>query len=246
MPKLPAITTDESLALFLDFDGTLVDIVARPDLARVSPQLLDLLDNTHRYLEGALAIVSGRPLTDLDRLLAPAIFPAAGVHGIQHRDGAGRVVIRCQTPIPDPVREQTRALAEHDSRLVLEDKEYSLSLHYRLAPELGNSVRSNLGKIWAPLEPDFSIQSGKMVFELRPAGIDKGSAIEQFMSEQPFLGRHAVFIGDDITDEDAFAVVNRIDGYSAKVGRPSPDSVAQFTLNDVADVHAWLRSLTQT
>ena len=240
------MTPDESLALFLDFDGTLVDIVARPELARVSPQLLDLLGNTHRYLEGALAIVSGRPLTDLDRLLAPAIFPTAGIHGIQHRDGTGRVVLRCQTPIPDSVREQTTALARHDSRLVLEDKEYSLSLHYRLAPELGTSIRSNLGKIWAPLAPDFSIQSGKMVFELRPAGIDKGSAIDKFMSEEPFLDRHAVFIGDDITDEDAFAVVNCMGGYSARVGRPDPESAAQFTLNDVADVHAWLRALTQT
>jgi trehalose 6-phosphate phosphatase len=244
MPKLPDIAPGESLALFLDFDGTLVDIVARPELASVSPQLLDLLSTIFRNLEGALAIVSGRPLTDLDRLLAPSIFPAAGIHGIQHRDGTGRVVSRCQTRIPEPVRQQTRTLAGHDSRLVLEDKEYSLSLHYRLAPELGTSIRSNLGKIWEPLEPDFSIQSGKMVFELRPAGIDKGSAIEKFMSEEPFLGRHAIFIGDDITDEDAFAVVNRMRGYSARVGEPNPESVAQFTLNDVADVHAWLRALT--
>ena len=245
MPKLPAITTDESPALFLDFDGTLVDIVARPDLTTVPPQLPGLLGDLYRRLEGALAIVSGRPLNDLDRLLSPAVFPAAGIHGVQHRNSSGRIVSRCKCTIPDPVREQTRTLTERDSRLVLEDKGYSMSLHYRLAPEIATTIREDLGKIWESLEPDFSIHSGKMVFELRPAGIDKGSAIEKFMSEEPFMGRHAVFIGDDMTDEDAFAVVNRMDGYSARVGLPDPESAAQFTLDDVADVHAWLRELNR-
>jgi len=247
MPDLPNITRGDSPALFLDFDGTLVDIFARPDLTRVSPQLISMLDHIYQHLGGALAIVTGRPLTDLDRLLAPLTLPAAGIHGIQHRDGTGRVESRCQTAIPDDVRVQIKALATSDPRLILEDKGYSLGLHYRQAPELETTLRSKLGDISATLGPKFSVQDGKMVLELRPVGIDKGSAIEKFMSKAPFSGRHVIFIGDDITDEDAFAVVNRMHGYSAKVGQPDPEinTAAQFTLNDVADVHAWLKTLAQ-
>jgi trehalose 6-phosphate phosphatase len=247
MPDLPNITSSDSPALFLDFDGTLVDIFARPDLTSVSPQLISMLDHIYQRLGGAMAIVTGRPLADLDRLLAPLRLPAAGIHGIQHRDGTGRVESRCQTAIPDDVRVQIKALATSDSRLILEDKGHSLGLHYRQAPELETVLRSKLADISGTLGPKFSVQDGKMVLELRPVGIDKGSAIEKFMSEAPFSGRHVVFIGDDITDEDAFAVVNRMHGYSAKVGPPGPatHTAAQFSLNDVADVHAWLKTLAQ-
>ena len=247
MPKLPDIISGDSPALFLDFDGTLVDIFARPDLTRVSPPLIGILDHIYQHLDGALAIVTGRPLTDLDRLLAPLTLPAAGIHGIQHRDGAGHVESRCQTAIPDDVRVQIKALATSDSRLILEDKGYSLGLHYRQAPELETTLRSKLDDIGATLGPKFSVQDGKMVLELRPVGIDKGSAIEKFMSEAPFSGRHVIFIGDDMTDEDAFAVVNRMHGYSVKVGQPDPEThtAAQYTLNDVADVHAWLKALAK-
>jgi len=245
MPKLPNLRADDRPALFLDFDGTLVDIVARPDLTRVPPQLVDTLSHIYRALEGALAVVTGRPLADLDRLLAPLTLPAAGIHGIEHRDGTGRMESRCQTTIPDSARTRIQTLAASDARLILEDKSYSLSLHYRQAPELETTLRSAFDEISATLGPKFSVQSGKMVLELRPAGIDKGSAIEKFMSEAPFASRHSIFIGDDVTDEDAFAVVNRLHGYSARVGKPDPESAAQFTLNDVDAVHAWLKPLAQ-
>lgn len=245
MPKLPHITEGDSPALFLDFDGTLVDIVARPDMTEVSPQLVEMLGHIFRYLDGALAIVTGRPLADLDRLLAPLTLPAAGIHGIQHRNGRNRIQSRCQTAIPDDTRRQIQTLAASDSRLVLEDKEYSLGLHYRQAPELEKTLRTTFDKLSAALGPKFSVQDGKMVLELRPAGIDKGSAIEKFMSNEPFSGRHAIFIGDDQTDEDAFAVINRLNGYSVKVGDPDPQSAAQYTLKDVKDVHAWLKLLTR-
>ncbi len=241
--KLPGITADDSPALFLDFDGTLVDIVARPDLTRTSPHLIEMLDKTHARLNGALAIVSGRPLRDIDRLLAPLTLPAAGGHGIEHRDGTGCVESRCQAAIPDVARRQFAALVASDSRLILEDKGYSLGLHYRQAPELESMVRAALNDITATLGPKFSLQDGKMVLELRPMGIDKGSAIEKFMTEAPFSGRHAIFIGDDVTDEDAFVVVNRMHGTSAKVGKPDTDSAAQFGLNDIAAVHIWLEQL---
>ncbi|MDP6415089.1 MAG: trehalose-phosphatase, partial [Gammaproteobacteria bacterium] len=111
MPKLPDNTEDDLPALFLDFDGTLVDIVARPDLTQVSPQLLTMLGHLHQNLDGALAIVTGRPLADLDKLLAPLILPAAGIHGIQHRDRTGCVESRCPITIPDDVRTQIKSLA---------------------------------------------------------------------------------------------------------------------------------------
>ncbi len=243
MVKLPYITASDSPALFLDFDGTLVDIVARPDLTQASPHLIQLLDKIHQSLGGALAIVTGRPLTDLDRLLAPLTLPAAGVHGIEHRDSSGQVAARCQTTVPEPARSQIQALAKSDSRLVLEDKGYSLGLHFRQAPELEHTIRSAFDEVSGTLGEKFSVQNGKMVLELRPVGIDKGSAIDKFMSETPFSGRHPIFIGDDVTDEDAFATINRHHGTSIKVGEPDAGSAAQFTLEDVADVHTWLERL---
>jgi len=202
-----------------------------------------MLGKAHQFLGGALAIVTGRPLADLDRLLKPLILPAAGIHGIEHRDNSGHIESRCQTAIPDAARSRLQALAARDSRLVLEDKGYSLGLHFRQAPELETAVRSMFDEISATLGANFSVQNGKMVLELRPVGIDKGSAIEKFMSEAPFSGRHAIFIGDDVTDEDAFLTVNRRHGTSIRVGKPDAGSAAKFNLPDVADVHAWLEQI---
>jgi trehalose 6-phosphate phosphatase len=245
MVKLPNMTANDSPALFLDFDGTLVDIVARPDLTQVSPQLIEMLENLYHHLDGALAIVTGRPLADLDRLLTPLILPAAGIHGIEHRDGTGNTASRCQTAIPARARTQIKTLAASDQRLILEDKGHSLGLHFRQAPELETVIRTTFDDISATLGPEFFVQNGKMVLELRPAGINKGSAIEKFMTEEPFSGRHAIFIGDDRTDEDAFAAINCLHGYSVKVGESEEESAAKFMLNDVAAVHAWLEPLSR-
>jgi len=245
MPQLPHITVGDSPALFLDFDGTLVDIVARPDLTQASPQLIKMLGQIYRSLDGALAIVTGRPLADLDKLLTPLILPAAGIHGIEHRDSSGHIEPRCQASMPDAARSQIKTLAASDSRLVLEDKGYSLGLHFRQVPELEQTVRSMFDDIRATLGESFCVQNGKMVLELRPTGIDKGSAIDKFMSEAPFAGRQPIFIGDDVTDEDAFAAINDRHGISVKVGKPDANSAAQFTLRDVADVHTWLERLIQ-
>lgn len=244
MPKLPAITAVDLPALFLDFDGTLVDIVARPDLTRVSPQLIKMLKDTYRCLDGALAIVSGRPLKDLDRLLTPLKLPAAGIHGIEHRNASGRIESRCQIEIPADAHRRLKTLAGSHAGLIFEDKGYSLGVHYRLAPDLEAKVRSTFDDIIAMLGPEFSVQDGKMVLELRPSGIDKGSAIEKFMSEAPFTGRHVIYIGDDITDEDGFSAANRLGGYSIKVGTADSGSAARYTLDDVSGVHAWLKQIS--
>ncbi len=242
---IPDISARDVPALFLDFDGTLVDIVARPDLTRVPPPVVEMLGMIHQRVGGALAVVTGRPLADLDRLLAPLQLPAAGIHGVEHRAAGHVIETRCRAGIPDDIRAQIRQLATRDDRLVLEDKGVGMSLHYRQAPELEADIRAELTRISATLGPAFSVQDGKMVIELRPAGFDKGAAVEKFMSEAPFAGRRAIFIGDDVTDEDAFAAVNRMDGYSVKVGACGPDTAARYSLPDVAAVHAWLRPFTR-
>lgn len=248
MPTIPIpdICAGDAPALFLDFDGTLVDIVARPDLTRVPPPVIEMLGVIHRRVGGALAVVTGRPLADLDRLLSPLKLPAAGIHGVEHRAAGHHIETRCEASIPNDIRERIRRLAGSDNRLVLEDKGIGISLHYRQASELEADLRTELAQISATLGPAFSVQNGKMVIELRPAGIDKGSAVEKFMSEMPFAGRRAIFIGDDVTDEDAFTAVNRMDGYSVKVGVCGPNTAARYSLPDVAAVHEWLRPFTRS
>lgn len=240
------MTPGSAPALFLDFDGTLVDIFARPELTRTTPELITRLASLHQQLDGALAIITGRPLTDLDRIIDPLKLPAAGVHGIEHRQHNNEAPVSAQCEIPDEIRQAVIALANTDSRVVFEDKGASFSLHYREAPELEEKLRDRFNAICAPLQTSFSVHNGKMVMELRPDGIDKGSAIRSFMTSPPFSGRIPVFIGDDVTDEDGFRIVNRMAGRTARVGPPDAPTAAQYNLADVAEVHAWLAALDET
>lgn len=206
-------------ALFLDFDGTLVDIAPRPDLVVVTPELLSSLAALQARLDGRLAIVSGRPVAELDRLLAPLVLPAAGVHGMERRGFDG--VLR-QLPAPDfsTVRTQAHALAARHPGLWVEEKHGALALHYRQAPELqalcvetmADAVRSSLGLL---------LMEGKMIVEIKAAGVSKGTAVRDFLAEAPFLGHRALFIGDDTTDEAGFDHVERVGGIGLKVG-PGP------------------------
>jgi len=206
-------------ALFLDFDGTLVDIAPRPDQVVVTPELLTSLAALQQRLDGRLAIVSGRPVAELDRLLAPLVLPAAGVHGMERRGVDG--VLR-QLPAPDftAVRTQAHALAARHPGLWVEEKHGALALHYRQAPELqalcvetmADAVRSSLGLL---------LMEGKMIVEIKAAGVSKGTAVRDFLAEAPFLGHRALFIGDDTTDEAGFDHVERVGGIGLKVG-PGP------------------------
>lgn len=203
-------------ALFLDFDGTLVDIAPRPDQVVVTPELLTSLATLQARLDGRLAIVSGRPVAELDRLLAPLVLPAAGVHGMERRGLDG--VLR-QLPAPDftAVRTQAHALAARHPGLWVEEKHGALALHYRQAPELqalcvetmADAVRSSLGLL---------LMEGKMIVEIKAAGVSKGTAVRDFLAEAPFLGHRALFIGDDTTDEAGFDHVERVGGIGLKVG----------------------------
>ena len=229
--------------MFLDFDGTLVDIAERPDLVKIPAELLTTLQGAHTQLAGAVAFISGRAIANLDELLSPLRLPTAGVHGLEYRDNSGNMHPIQPDKIPRPVRARLISIAASDNGLILEDKGHSLAIHYRQSPDKKQFVRDELEDIFSDLGPDFILQDGKMVLEVRPATASKGTAIGKFMSEQPFAGRIPVFIGDDITDEDAFRAVNEMQGYSVRVGAICQKSAARYTLPDVAAVHDWITPL---
>lgn len=235
--RLPAFSPD--WAVFLDIDGTLLEHVERPDAVRADAALGKLLAELQEASGGALALISGRPISELDALFAPLRLAVAGQHGIERR-GPDRIVHRHTFPL-EPLRRATRQLGEFAARhagLLLEDKGHSLALHFRLAPELAGTAREAVANALSTLGPDFEMQAGKLVFEIKPGGRDKGTAIEAFMAEAPFAGRLPVFVGDDTSDEYGFANVNRMGGHAIKVG-PGP-STARWRVADAAAVRKWL------
>lgn len=232
-----------AIALFLDVDGTLLEIAARPQAVSVPDDLRQRLHALFLAGGGAVALVSGRAIADLDALFAPLTLPSAGLHGFEHRGASG--VYRTRPPPSTAVLESARSamlqLARQYPGLMVEDKSFALALHYRDAPELEQSALAAMRRIAAAGE-ELELQRGKMVVELRPAGATKAEAVAAFLAEAPFAGRLAIFIGDDLTDEPAFELVNRLGGLSAVVSAARP-SAAQARLADVAAVHAWLEQL---
>ncbi|MDB5858096.1 MAG: otsB [Ramlibacter sp.] len=203
-------------ALFLDFDGTMVDIAPQPSAVHVPEPLLDALRHVQLYLGGAVAVISGRPIAQIDEFLAPLRLPVAGVHGAERRRADGTVSLLDTHPL-DRVEEVARALAAQHSRLLIEDKRGSLALHYRMAPELEPVVLRAMQEA-VDASPGLTLLRGKMVAEAKPGGASKGRAIEDFLQELPFSGRRPVFIGDDVTDEAGFLTVQRLGGVGIKVG----------------------------
>ncbi|MBC7984925.1 MAG: trehalose-phosphatase [Candidatus Obscuribacterales bacterium] len=229
------------IALFLDVDGTLLEIAASPESVKVPAALLNTLDLAAQREGGALALITGRCITELDRLFVPYVFAAAGQHGLERRNADGHVT---RAPVDKallaPARSALKAFVEEHAGLLLEDKGSALALHYRAAPLLKMSVQALLEKLLEPLKPHFILRTGKCVFELAPANCSKRIAIEAFMREEPFAGRVPVFVGDDVTDEDGFAAVNALGGYSIRVGCEEP-TVATYRFGSVPAVVAWLR-----
>lgn len=241
---LPLPAPGEHWSLFLDFDGTLAELAEIPDGVRVDPGLPAMLSALHRSLDGALALVSGRSIAALDAFLAPTRLPAAGIHGAERRGARGE-----STPaenlvrILDPLRTALAPLASRDPRLVIEDKGASLVLHYRRAPEREDECRHVVARLLesSPELAGFRVVLGKRMVEAVPTGGDKGTAIREFMREAPFAGRRPVFAGDDLTDEDGFAVVAELSGLGVKVG--GGQTCAPYRVASVAELLAWLRRL---
>ena len=224
---------------FLDVDGTLIEIAERPDAVLVEPSLIELLVDLKRAANGALALVSGRSLAELDRLFAPLRPCGAGQHGAERRDAAGTLHARpCRTQLLESIAARLQAFTGAHAGLLLEDKGCNLALHYRLAPQLEDQARAAMADALAALGDGYVLQPGKMVLEIRSTTYDKGTVIGEFMQEAPFRGRTPVFIGDDTTDEHGFAVVNALGGHSFKVGPGKTE--ARWNIDSVAMVRTWL------
>ena len=238
VPRLPA-----DAGFFLDIDGTLLDIAESPQLVRIDDDLGHLLATIRDASGGAVALISGRPVAEIDRLFGRN-FCAAGQHGAERRDAAGRMH-QHRVPLAGlrKALKHLRAMVAEHPALVLEDKGMNLALHYRSAPELGATVRETLRRLVEELGDDFELQSGKMVLEIKPSGKDKGTAIEEFLAEAPFRDRLPVFIGDDLTDEFGFELINRVGGCSVKVGDGS--SAAHWRLPNADAVRAWLKRFVE-
>jgi trehalose 6-phosphate phosphatase len=229
------------LAIFLDVDGTLLEIAQTPDAVRVPAALRNTLQLASQRESGALALVSGRCIAELDRLFHPYKFPAAGQHGVERRDIHGNVHRPAvEARLLEPARQELDHLQALHAGLLLEDKGGGLAMHYRLAPGYAGLVMETMSRLAASLEGQYTLRTGKCVVELSLAGFSKRTAIEAFMDDAPFSGRTPVFIGDDETDEDGFEAVNVMGGVSIRVGM-NPSSSARYRFSSVNSVIGWLR-----
>ncbi len=232
----------ESAALFLDFDGTLVSIAPRPQDVRVPAWVQPALQALAQRLDGALAIVSGRPLAQLDDFLAPLRLPAAGAHGAEWRGASGRVARQLDDPPPTVVHAARVLVAAH-AGLILETKPSGFSLHYRARPELEGACQEALFAALAAAPGASAVWQwlhGHCVFELKQRSVSKGLAVRALLAQAPFAGRQPVFVGDDVTDEDGIKAVQEAGGFGVRVG--GGDSQARYRLADTDAVGAWLMS----
>ena len=233
-------------ALFLDFDGTIVDFAPRPDEVRPEPDLASVLRRAAETLGGALAVVTGRPIREIDHWLDARVAAVAGVHGAERRGVGGLVTSGAGGAVPAPgeaqrARARLAAVADAAPGVVFEDKGWAFALHFRMAPERKTAC---VDAVKALASPAFEVLGGASVVELRNRGVHKGAAIAAFMAEPPFAGRTPVFVGDDVTDEDGFRTVNAMGGVSVLAG-PARPTGARHRLPDVGSVIAWLRGIPE-
>jgi trehalose 6-phosphate phosphatase len=241
LDALPGALTD--WALFLDFDGTLVDIAARPEAVVVPPDLRDALTALSRKLGGALAVVTGRKLADVDALLALPEVPVAAMHGAALRiDGVLQPTPEAAA-IPSALSEALDGFVAGHPGLLLEPKGESLAVHYRAVPELGPLVQETVAAFVDRHAPSHDLQPGKMVVEIKPRGVNKGRAIERLLGSAPFAGRRPAVFGDDLTDEAGFYTALAQGGLPVIVGTPDRTTAATYRLDSPAAMRALLASL---
>lgn len=227
-------------ALFLDVDGTLLPIQDNPSDVKSDAPLRVLLARILMTLDGAVAVVSGRSLKEIDRIFSPLSISAAGSHGTEIRCGTAPVAQLIEEP---PVMEALEArivkFVAGREGLLLERKAGGFTLHFRARPELDVECRTLMNEIAAELGPQFTRQSGKMIHEVVARNLSKGAAIEYFLQRAPFADHQPVFIGDDTTDEAGYRAVNAAGGLSIKVGT-STETAATYSLQNVSAVREWL------
>lgn len=235
---LPVLDTKKRYAFFFDVDGTLAAIQPRPGDVFIPDSVIADVARMTDLCEGAVALVSGRPLAELDALIAPLQLPAAGVHGAERRDVSGQIT---RVALPDEVAKQVSAELQDAIAAMpdteLEIKGMAFALHYRRAPHFQEAVLALASSVTERFSM-LTLQPGKCVVEIKPKGVNKGAALEALMQQSPFSGKTPIFIGDDLTDEAGFDVVNARNGISIKVGHDS--TVAAWRLPDVQAVHHWL------
>ena len=229
-------------ALFLDVDGTLVEIAAEPDAVHVDERLINLLTTLHHKLGGAVALVSGRTIATLDHLFSPLQLPAAGNHGLERRAGDGEVNRPPAIAEMLTIRGAFAAFVAQNPGTLLEDKTLSMAIHFRNRPELETAATDLAENLVDASAENLFLQNGKKLVEIRPGQGNKGTAIANFLAEAPFSGRLPVFIGDDVTDEKGFELVNQWGGHSIRVGN-DVTTAARYHVADVTGVIRWLEDM---
>jgi trehalose 6-phosphate phosphatase len=230
-------------AVLLDIDGTLLDLMPTPREVWVPPGLAKTLNRLYQRTGGALALVSGRSLNDIDLIFAPDVFPAVGGHGAEMRiEGDNDAVAAHAPPLDKELKRRLAAIAKLSPGILLEDKGYSLALHYRLAPHAEKAIYAAVSLIRADL-PDAPIEvlPGKQVCEIKHSGFTKASGVRELMTHPPFKGRKPFFIGDDVTDESVFAIMPDLDGIPFSVGRRAKGVAGHF--DAPSDVREFLAHL---
>jgi len=246
LPAPPEPGADDRWALFLDVDGTLLDFAHHPDSVEVDPNLHDDLGRLRGRLDGAMALLSGRALSQLDALFDWNHYVAAGLHGAQLRLPSGRVQTTTgNTAAFAQARARAAELVAAARGVLLEDKRLALALHYRRAPAAREAAEHIAETLLQDVADSHVLQHGDHVIELKPAGVDKGRALAELMQQAPFRGRTPWMLGDDLTDEHAFRHVNANGGVSVIVGARRPTE-ARCALDDPAAVRAWLHGLART
>jgi len=233
------------IAILLDVDGTILDIARTPQEVQVPETLRRTLAAVSDRVGGALALVSGRPLADLDVIFAPLRLPAIGGHGAEIRPVAeGGTIKRRAAALDAELKQQLTQIAARHPGVSIEDKGYSIALHYRLAPQEGPPLVREVSQACEPwVGRSIELLAGKAVIEIKTAGFNKGTAVRELMTLPPFAGRAPIYIGDDKTDEDAFLVVPEFGGHAISVGRRVVGIEEHF--DSPADVRQWLERLAE-
>lgn len=240
LPRLP-YRLDEC-ALLLDVDGTLLDLAPTPREVYVSKELRQTLQKLYERTGGATAFVSGRPVEELDLIFAPLLLPAVGGHGCEFRlSPTGPMHAASAVPLPTKIKQRFATIAEAAPGIIIEDKKFSIALHYRLAPDMEDHVRKSAAAQCEELDLPLELLFGKSVVEIKQAGFNKASAVREVMMHAPFAGRRPVFVGDDTTDEPVFPVIPEFGGMGFSVGRRIAGVPGHF--DQPRDVRRWLEIL---
>ncbi|WP_377297607.1 trehalose-phosphatase [Rhizobium sp. SGZ-381] len=229
-------------AVFLDIDGTLIDLAETPEGIVVPPDLAGHLETLSKRLGGALALVTGRALPFADALFSPLVLPIAGLHGAERRRADGSIDKVDDTPAFATLKRSLERVTADWPGVLIEDKGAAVAAHYRQAPDRQEALLSVMTSALEEAGPDYALQRGKMVIEIRPARASKGAALRAFLSEPAFAGRKPIAIGDDLTDEAMFKVANELGGLSIRIGEGG-ETAARLSLPSAEALRQILKRL---